>query len=173
MFLYLSRGPSWAYMGKCGQCVSGCVHYDRAVPLCQREYNCVTVFPDCCIIWYTWSWDQRAQGWSWAPQETLKKMNEGGDDEPSLMLSISDWNVLPIIYSSFVSRINVINAYERDCDLSSRGFWEDWSIMWQQRTWSKWFLLKVLVIYSALCKPEARTVMNMTSAPSLRGELIL
>lgn len=32
----------------------------------------------------------------------------------------------------------------------------DWSIIWQQRTRSKWFPLKVFVIYFALCEPEAR-----------------
>lgn len=44
----------------------------------------------------------------------------------------------------------------------------DWSIIWQQRTWAKWFLPKVFVIYSALCELEARAVMNMTSATSER-----
>lgn len=38
--------------------------------------------------------------------------------------------------------------------------------MRQLWTQSKWFLQKVLVIYSALCKPEAGAMMNMTLAPS-------
>lgn len=40
-------------------------------------------------------------------------------------------------------------------------------------TWSQRLLLKVLMIYSALCEPEAGAVMNMTSAPSERRGLIL
>lgn len=38
-------------------------------------------------------------------------------------------------------------------------------------TWSECLLLKVLMIYSAVCEPEASAVMNVTSAPSERREL--
>lgn len=36
-------------------------------------------------------------------------------------------------------------------------FGVDWSIIWQQRTWSKWFLLKVLMIYSALLQARGQS----------------
>lgn len=81
------------------------------IPLCQRDYNCVTVFFLIAVQYDTHeakTKDLKAGvELDPAPQETLKKTKEGGDDEPSLILSIGDWNFLRIIYSGFVSCINV------------------------------------------------------------------
>lgn len=174
-------------MDKCGQSIIACSVYLAILDKVRswqgwypsvREIRIVCQCFQIAILYNTdeaGAWDLKA-GVEVDPasQEALKKMNESRDDEPYLILSMSNWNFLSPDLQQFYAFIFFYKCSlhmlqnRHYCELSSRGFWEDWSIIWQQRTWSKWFPLKVLVIYSALCEPEARAVMNMTSAPSER-----
>lgn len=52
-------------------------------------------------------------------------------------------------------------------------FGVDWSIIWQQRTWSKWFLLKVLMIYSALLQARGQSRDEYDLSALWTGGLIL
>lgn len=94
-------------MDKCGQSITACSVYlailDKARSW-QGRYPSVREIRIVCqcfqiAIWYNTdeagAWDLKAGvEVDPAPQETLKKMNEGYDDEPYLILSTSNWNFL-------------------------------------------------------------------------------
>lgn len=127
--------------------------------------------PDCYMIWYRWGWDHRSQGWCGGWPRSTRDVRK--DELRQWWWTISDRFheqvelFVPDSQHAFYKPSPHL-LLRKHYSVTSRGFWVDWSIIWQQRTRCKGLLLNVLVIYSTPCEPEARAVMNMTSAPSER-----
>lgn len=99
-----------------------------------------------------------------APQGKLKKVNVDRDDERFLIFSTCFWNFDAMDHDSFAFinfTTHIICFYSHALEQALlwarfQRFLSSWSTIWQLRAQRYWLVLKVRVIYSEPCEPEAR-----------------
>lgn len=104
--------PARAYVDKCGQDITACAVYLTVLDQARQVWFSVREIIIVCQCFQIATWYDTDETGTIdlkagvqidpAPQGTLKKMNEGRDDERSLILPMCHWNFLSVTHDSFV-----------------------------------------------------------------------